>query len=83
MKSAIHTVFVSGNSAPSLIIATMEKMRHNNRQKTQLRRLSKSESEVMELLSYPRALIEKRVNWKQSNRNILIERKTLTHDKLF
>ncbi len=24
-----------------------------------------------------RALIEKRVNWKQSNRNILIERKTL------
>ncbi len=62
MKTAIlHTVFVSGNSAPSLNNMTMEKLRHHNRKQKELRRLSRTESEVMELLSSPRGYSHKEI----------------------
>lgn len=42
----------------------MEKIRHENRQRTQLRKLSKTESQVMELLSSPRGYSHKEVAGK-------------------
>lgn len=52
---------MSGNSTPSPIIATMEKLRHNNRKTQELRRLSKAESQIIELLSSPRGYSHKEI----------------------